>query len=554
MNWEDSAAAEKEVAFLPARVLLQDLTGVPAVVDLAVMREAVSSVSDRSLDPLCQTDLVIDHSVVVDSAGDPSSLSMNETLEFERNKERFSFLKWSQGAFNHMKVVPPGSGIVHQVNLELLAPVVYEKDGLLYPDSVFGTDSHTTMINGLGVLGWGVGGIEAEATMLGQPSYLVVPEVIGFRLSGQLKKMVTTTDLVLKIAQMMRRRGVVGKIIEFFGPGVDTLSVADRATISNMSPEFGATSAFFPCDQKTLRYLESSGRTQDHVDKIRNYLTANNLLRTSETEDFLVWSGDPIQLDMCGVEPALAGPKRPHDLILLSELHKEFPKWLTAPVGFRGYGLTSPKVGGHLSLGGNKYGCDHGMVVIAAITSCTNTSNPEVMIWAGLLCKRAAELGLKPPAYVKCSLSPGSHVVHEYLNNSKLLVEMESLGFYETGFGCQTCIGNSGDIDKEVADYIQKQDVVAVAVLSGNRNFEGRIHPLTRANFLASPPLVIAYALAGYINIDFETQPISNKTLKPIFLRDIWPTREEVQKYIDHYVTPGLYNEVYGNILEGNEK
>eukprot|EP01054_Gregarina_sp_Poly1_P002118 Gregarina_sp_Poly_1__2117@NODE_1560_length_3848_cov_294_844221_g1029_i0_p1_GENE_NODE_1560_length_3848_cov_294_844221_g1029_i0NODE_1560_length_3848_cov_294_844221_g1029_i0_p1_ORF_typecomplete_len586_score76_74Aconitase/PF00330_20/5e153PTVENN/PF04829_13/6_4PTVENN/PF04829_13/3_7_NODE_1560_length_3848_cov_294_844221_g1029_i08532610 len=513
LHWRQSAKQMVEVAFKPARVLLQDFTGVPALVDLASMRDAMTDLgaNPEFVNPLIPTDLVVDHSVVVDRFHTADARHENEKLEFDRNEERFTFLKWGQQAFKNMSVVPPGSGIVHQVNLEYLARVVFEEQesGILYPDSVVGTDSHTTMIDGLGVLAWGVGGIEAEATMLGQPIYMVVPQVIGFKLTGKMDDLCTATDLVLTVTRILRSQGVVGKLVEFFGPGVATLTVADRATISNMSPEFGATAAYFPADVKTMEYLMGTGRDPNQLRLFEQYLKAQRLFREYNADDDLIrYSGRSIvELDLREVVPGLAGPKRPQDFIPLTDLASAFQSMLVAPNGFKGFGLPSEAVSKSIRLIGQD-NLSHGSVVIAAITSCTNTSNPAVMVSAALLARNAVRRGLCPPTFTKCSLSPGSHVVYEYLLAADLIQYLEECRFFVTGYGCQTCIGNSGDLNGDVAEAIQSNDLVVAAVLSGNRNFEGRIHPLTRANFLASPPLVVAYALAGNVQKDLTKEPL----------------------------------------------
>lgn len=561
LDWQTSSKNGEEIAFKPSRVLLQDFTGVPAVVDLAAMRDAIRQLgaAPELVNPMIPTDLVIDHSVAVDFASMVDALEKNEELEFERNHERFAFLKWGKQAFRNMSVVPPGSGIVHQVNLEYLARVVFADGDCLYPDSVVGTDSHTTMIDGLGVLGWGVGGIEAEAMMLGQPICMVVPQVVGFNLSGKLPANCTATDLVLRVTQILRQYNVVGKLVEFHGPGLETLSVADRATIANMSPEFGATAAYFPCDEKTIKYLQLTGRDPAKLQVMEKYLKTNHLFRTVDGEKHIVYSGQPLSLNLSEVVPALAGPKRPHDHLPLTEIKSKFDSYLCAPLGFKGFGLKEEQKNSTAAIEyqGKKYELRHGCVVIAAITSCTNTSNPAVMLQAGLMARNAARVGLEPPTYVKCSLSPGSHVVYSYLKDSGLYDSLMKCHFFVSGFGCQTCIGNSGDVAPEVAAAVAQGDLVAAAVLSGNRNFEGRIHPLTRANYLASPPLVVAYALAGTVCIDFDKEPIgfaNGDQTKPVFLKDLWPTAEEVEEYIQKFVQPSLFKKAYETITEGNAR
>ena len=477
------------------------------------MRDAIKRLGgDPSrINPLCPVDLVIDHSVQVDIARTQDARERNENLEFDRNKERFQFLKWGSKAFDNFSIVPPGSGIVHQVNLEYLARVVFDRDGMLYPDSVVGTDSHTTMINGLGVTGWGVGGIEAEAVMLGEVISMVLPQVVGFRLTGKLQKHVTATDLVLTCTQMLRKRGVVGKFVEYFGPGVESLTIADRATIANMAPEYGATMGYFPIDGKTMDFLRVSGRDESKVQIIEKYLREQNLfVKYDGTQEDPVYSGDIMELNLDSVQPSLAGPKRPHDRVNLVDMKTDFTTCLTNKVGFKGYGLTpdQTKTKGSFTFEGKNYEINHGSLVIASITSCTNTSNPDVMLAAGLVAKRAVERGLSVKPYIKTSLSPGSGVVSAYFEAAGVQKYLDQLGFTTAGYGCMTCIGNSGEIPKEVQDAIINSDVVASAVLSGNRNFEGRVHPNTRANYLASPPLVVAYALAGRVDIDFDKEPI----------------------------------------------
>jgi len=523
------------------------------------MRDAIKRLGgDPSrINPLCPVDLVIDHSVQVDIARSADARERNEQLEFDRNRERFQFLKWGSKAFDNFSIVPPGSGIVHQVNLEYLARVVFNnKDGILYPDSVVGTDSHTTMINGLGVAGWGVGGIEAEAVMLGEVISMVLPQVVGFRLSGKLNKHVTATDLVLTCTQMLRKRGVVGKFVEFFGPGVENLTISDRATIANMAPEYGATMGYFPIDGKTMDFLRLSGRDESRVQLIEKYLREQGLfVKYDGTQADPNYSGEVMELDLSAVQPSLAGPKRPHDRVSLSDMKTDFTTSLTNKVGFKGYGLKEDQVKtkGSFTYEGKTYEINHGSVVIAAITSCTNTSNPDVMLAAGLVAKNAVEKGLSVKPYIKTSLSPGSGVVSAYFEASGVQKYLDQLGFTTAGYGCMTCIGNSGEIAKEVQDAIVNSDVVAAAVLSGNRNFEGRVHPNTRANYLASPPLVVAYALAGRVDIDFDKEPIGRgKDGKDVFLKDIWPSREEIQKVSGDVIKPEMFKRVYGDILKGS--
>lgn len=559
LEWEKNQAVEGgvEIAFKPARVILQDLTGVPAVVDFAAMRAAVRDLGGNpdKINPICPADLVIDHSVQVDFARTPDALNKNQELEFERNKERFQFLKWGAQAFDNMLIVPPGSGIVHQVNLEYLARVVFSKD-MLHPDSVVGTDSHTTMINGLGVVGWGVGGIEAEAVMLGQAISMLLPKVVGYRLVGELNPLTTSTDLVLTITKHLRSLGVVGKFVEFFGPGVSALSIADRATVANMCPEFGATVAHFPVDARSLQYLAQTNRTQEKIDIIEAYLRATNQFR-----DYNDPSQDPIfseivELDLSTVVTSVSGPKRPQDRVSVSNMKKDFQECLSNKVGFKGYGLSPAQLDTSASFtysDGATYTIRHGSVIIAAITSCTNTSNPSVMLGAGMLAKKAVENGLSVLPYIKTSLSPGSGVVTYYLRESGVVPYLEKLGFDIVGYGCMTCIGNSGPIDDNIANTIEKNELVCCGVLSGNRNFEGRIHPNTRANYLASPLLVIAYALAGTVDIDFETQPLGKRADgSAVFLRDIWPTRAEIQDVENKHVIPNMFKEVYEKIELGS--
>ncbi|KAJ6736891.1 ACONITASE/IRON-RESPONSIVE ELEMENT FAMILY MEMBER [Salix viminalis] len=557
IDWENSAPKLVEIPFKPARVLLQDFTGVPAVVDLACMRDAMNNLGGDSnkINPLVPVDLVIDHSVQVDVARSENAVQANMELEFQRNKERFAFLKWGSNAFQNMLVVPPGSGIVHQVNLEYLGRVVFNTDGLLYPDSVVGTDSHTTMIDGLGVAGWGVGGIEAEAAMLGQPMSMVLPGVVGFKLSGKLRDGVTATDLVLTVTQMLRKHGVVGKFVEFYGEGMSELSLADRATIANMSPEYGATMGFFPVDHVTLQYLKLTGRSDETVSLIESYLRANRMfVDYSEPQIERVYSSC-LALNLEDVEPCISGPKRPHDRVTLREMKADWHACLDNRVGFKGFAIPKESQGkvAEFSFRGTPAQLRHGDVVIAAITSCTNTSNPSVMLGAALVAKKACELGLEVKPWIKTSLAPGSGVVTKYLEKSGLQKYLNQLGFHIVGYGCTTCIGNSGDIDEAVASAITENDLVAAAVLSGNRNFEGRVHPLTRANYLASPPLVVAYALAGTVGIDFETEPIGvGKDGKQIFFRDIWPSNDEVAQVVHSSVLPDMFKATYQAITKGN--
>jgi aconitate hydratase len=559
-GWNAPNPGTREVPFLPARVILQDFTGVPAVVDLAAMRSTVARLGGHPsrINPAVPVDLVIDHSVQVDVFGTPLALKRNAEIEFERNRERYEFLRWGQQAFDNFRVVPPATGIVHQVNLEYLAKVVIWKEGesgvLLFPDTVVGTDSHTTMVNGLGVLGWGVGGIEAEAAMLGQPSYLVMPEVVGFKLVGNLREGVTATDLVLTVTQMLRKKGVVEKFVEFYGPGLTRMSLPDRATVANMAPEYGATMGFFPVDFETLSYLKRTGRTDEEVDRVEAYSKLQGLFRTDETRD--PEFSDRLELDLSTVEPSLAGPKRPQDRVSLRAMKAQFREALQAPVKDRGFALSQTQLSktATVSFNGRKENLGHGAVVIAAITSCTNTSNPSVMLSAGLLAKKAAQRGLKVPPYVKTSLAPGSKVVTEYLREAGVLPPLADLGFHVVGYGCTTCIGNSGPLPEAVAKAITESDLVAAAVLSGNRNFEGRVHPLVRANYLASPPLVVAYALAGTVDIDLASEPLAKDAEgKPVYLRDIWPADEEIRDSVEKAIRSEMFTKTYKNVWDGNE-
>ncbi|KAG4961093.1 hypothetical protein AAZX31_13G290900 [Glycine max] len=557
IDWENSSVKQVEIPFKPARVLLQDFTGVPAVVDLACMRDAMNKLGSDSnkINPLVPVDLVIDHSVQVDVARSENAVQANMELEFQRNKERFAFLKWGSNAFRNMLVVPPGSGIVHQVNLEYLGRVVFNTEGLLYPDSVVGTDSHTTMIDGLGVAGWGVGGIEAEAAMLGQPMSMVLPGVVGFKLSGKLRNGVTATDLVLTVTQILRKHGVVGKFVEFYGDGMGELSLADRATIANMSPEYGATMGFFPVDHVTLQYLKLTGRSDETVAMIEAYLRANKLfIDYNEPQPDRVYSSY-LELNLDEVEPCISGPKRPHDRVPLKEMKADWHACLDNNVGFKGFAIPKDVQGkvAKFDFHGQPAELKHGSVVIAAITSCTNTSNPSVMLGAGLVAKKAHELGLQVKPWVKTSLAPGSGVVTKYLLKSGLQKYLNEQGFNIVGFGCTTCIGNSGELDQSVASAISENDIVAAAVLSGNRNFEGRVHPLTRANYLASPPLVVAYALAGTVDIDFEKEPIgTGKDGNNVYLRDIWPSTQEIAEAVQSSVLPDMFRSTYEAITKGN--
>ncbi len=585
-NWKPNSGEDREIAFTPARVLLQDFTGVPVVVDLASMRDAIRAMGgDPSrINPLQPVDLVIDHSVQIDRFGTADAFRENVEIEFQRNQERYTFLRWGQQAFDNFRVVPPGTGIVHQVNLEYLASVVFRKDeggtALAYPDTLVGTDSHTTMVNGLGVLGWGVGGIEAEAAMLGQPVSMLIPEVVGFRLNGKLREGATGTDLVLRVTQMLREKGVVGKFVEFYGEGLTSLPLAARATIANMAPEYGATMGFFPVDAETLNYLRFSGRDEDLVQLVEAYCKEQGLFRTDTTPDPVF--SDTLELHLGEVEPAIAGPKRPQDRIPLSQAKSDWRKNLLTMLD-HGAELDQKRVQTWLAEGGSpaKPGSDiaepqplgklfesrvvlqgdegfklhHGSVVIAAITSCTNTSNPEVMLAAGLLAKKAVEKGLSTKPWVKTSLAPGSKVVTDYLEHAGVTPYLDALGFQLVGYGCTTCIGNSGPVAAPIAAAIHDGNLVAAAVLSGNRNFEGRINPEVRANYLASPPLVVAYALAGQMDIDMQNEPLGNdRAGEPVYLRDIWPSQHEIEQAVRQSVQSEMFRRQYSEVFQGDER
>lgn len=560
-NWT-VAREDKEIPFIPARIVLQDFTGVPVVVDLAAMRDTVKKAGGdpKKINPLVPVDLVIDHSVMVDAFGTPEALEYNTKVEFERNEERYRFLRWAQTAFDNFRAVPPGTGIVHQVNLEYLASVAATKavgdETIVYPDSLVGTDSHTTMINGLGVVGWGVGGIEAEAGMLGQPLYFVMPEVIGFKLTGSLAEGATATDLALTVTQMLRKKGVVGKFVEFFGPGLSNISLPDRATVANMAPEYGATIGFFPVDSETLSFMRQTGRTEEQIALVEAYYKAQDMYRTDETPDPIFT--DIIELDLSTIVPSLAGPKRPQDRVELTNMKQEWNDIVRKPIDKGGYGLTEEKLEQEVEVkhpNGAETKLKAGAVVIAAITSCTNTSNPSVMLGAGLVAKKAVERGLVKPAYVKSSLTPGSLVVTEYLKKANLIEPLEALGFHVAGYGCATCIGNSGPLPDEVSQAISDNDLTVAAVISGNRNFEGRVHAQVKANYLASPPLVVAYALAGTVNIDLANEPIGyDQQGEAVYLKDIWPTNAEIKEAVAASLNPQMFNDKYANVFTQNER
>jgi aconitate hydratase len=544
---------DKEIAFRPARVLMQDFTGVPAVVDLATMRDVIRKMGGdpAKINPLQQVDLVIDHSVQVDQFGTPEAFAFNADRELERNRERYIFLKWGQKAFRNFRAVPPDVGIVHQVNIEYLAPVVYAgmMNGVMcaYPDTLVGTDSHTTMVNGLGVVGWGVGGIEAEGAMLGQPLSMLIPQVVGFKLTGRLREGVTATDAVLTVTQMLRKKGVVGKFVEFYGAGVASLSLADRATIANMAPEYGATIGFFPIDDETLTYLKLTGRKPEQIALVEAYAKAQGLFRTAASPDPVFT--DTIELDLSTVEPSMAGPKRPQDRVPLAKSKQVFREALPSLMKTQSAGKVS------VADNGNKYDLGDGSVVIAAITSCTNTSNPSVMVAAGLLARKAVEKGLDVKPWVKTSLAPGSRVVTDYLRATGLLAYLEKLRFHVVGYGCTTCIGNSGPLPDAVSKAVKDGSLVVASVLSGNRNFEGRINPQVRANYLASPPLVVAYAIAGHIDMDLTTEPLGNdRNGQPVYLKDVWPTQKEIQDSIQSTMRAEMFQKAYEESLQGDER
>ena len=546
-NWDEKAEPSVEIPYTPARVIMQDFTGVPAIVDLATMREAMIDLGGdpQKVNPLAPAELVIDHSVIADAFGSNMALKINVDLEYDRNKERYQFLRWGQSAFSEFKVVPPGTGIVHQVNIENLAKVIFERNGMIYPDTVVGTDSHTTMVNGLGVLGWGVGGIEAEAAMLGQPVSMLIPKVVGFKLTGALKEGVTATDLVLTITEVLRKHGVVGKFVEFYGAGCSSVPLANRATIGNMSPEYGSTVAIFPIDDQTIEYLKFTGRSKDQLALVETYAKAQGLwLDPNHTPRF----SENLELDLSSIEPSIAGPKRPQDRVALKNAKENFTKALPTYTSDVNKEI-------EVSLDGEKMTLKHGAVVIAAITSCTNTSNPEVMIGAGLLAKKAIELGLTRAPWVKTTLAPGSQVVTDYLNKAGLSTYLSKLGFDLVGYGCTTCIGNSGPLQEPISAGINHADLSAVSVLSGNRNFEGRINPDVKMNYLASPPLVVAYAIAGTMNIDLNNDPIgTNSEGKNVFLKDIWPSTKEIQETIKNSIDSEMFTKRYADVFKGDER
>ncbi|HHG89117.1 MAG TPA: aconitate hydratase AcnA [Devosia sp.] len=549
-DWVEKRSSNQEIAFRPARVLMQDFTGVPAVVDLAAMREATVALGadPQKINPLVPVDLVIDHSVMVDQFGNAEAFARNVELEYQRNGERYEFLRWGQSAFDNFSVVPPGTGICHQVNLEYLAKTVWTREvgeeTLAYPDTLVGTDSHTTMVNGLAVLGWGVGGIEAEAAMLGQPVTMLIPEVVGFRLTGEVAQGVTATDVVLSVVEMLRKHGVVGKFVEFFGPGLDNLSLEDVATIANMAPEYGATCGFFSVDEGTLGYLRTTGRDEDRVALVEAYAKAQGMFRDTGAPEPVFTS--TVELDLGDVVPCIAGPKRPQDRIALSDASKKFAASLAREFAKS----DNPQV----AVKGADYSITHGDVVIAAITSCTNTSNPSVLIAAGLVARKARELGLEVKPWVKTSLAPGSQVVTDYLNATGLQDDLDALGFNLVGYGCTTCIGNSGPLDPEISEAIKEGDLVACSVLSGNRNFEGRVNPDVKANYLASPPLVVAYALLGKMDVDITREPLgTGKNGQPVYLKDLWPGNAEISDFVRQAVTPDMFRKRYGDVFKGDK-
>ena len=552
-NWNASEKSTKEIPYKPTRVILQDLTGVPALVDLAALRSAIVAMNGDPgvINPRVPVDLVVDHSIQVDAFGSSDALKKNMEIEFKRNRERYEFLKWGKQAFDNFNVYPPGVGIVHQVNLETAATVVQSRNGVCFPDTLVGTDSHTTMINGMGVMGWGVGGIEAESVMLGQPIYMLIPEVIGFRLSGKLQQGATATDLVLRVVEMLRKKGVVEKFVEFFGPGLNNLKLADRATLANMAPEYGATMGFVPVDNETLNYLRGTGRPDSLVQRIECYCKAQGIFRTSNTPD--PEFSDTLELDLSTVEPALAGPKRPQDRVNLSQMQPTWQKTLRTSIKDRGFELSENEIETSVPVQGISSGeLKHGSVVIAAITSCTNTSNPSVMLAAGLLAKKAVEKGLNRQPWVKTSLSPGSRVVTDYLEAAGLNEALDALSFHTVGYGCTTCIGNSGPLPENVVSAINEGGLVVTSVLSGNRNFEGRINQHIKANYLASPPLVVAYAIAGTVNQDINSDPLGRgKDGQPVYLKDIWPSQEEIEE-AEKLISSDMYKKEYKDTSESS--
>ncbi len=551
VEWLEKGSSSKEVPFKPARILLQDFTGVPAVVDLAAMRDGLTRLGGNpaKVNPLVPVDLVIDHSVQIDVFGTAAALQTNVDIEFERNEERYKFLRWGQDAFDNFRVVPPGTGICHQVNLEYLGQCVWTSTNggtnFAYPDTLYGTDSHTTMVNGLGILGWGVGGIEAEAAMLGQPIAMLIPDVIGFRLTGKTKEGITATDVVLTVTQMLRRKGVVGKFVEFYGPGLDDLGLPDRATIGNMAPEYGATCGFFPVDKVALDYLRLSGRDTHRIALVEAYLRAQGMFREPGQPDPVFT--DTLELDLSTVEPSMAGPKRPQDRVALKDISSSFAAELT-----KGLGVPANEAGVSVKVEGKNYELTHGDIVIAAITSCTNTSNPSVLVAAGLVARKAHAKGLRPKPWVKTSLAPGSQVVTEYLDKSGLTADLDAIGFNTVGYGCTTCIGNSGPLDDAIVDAIEDNRLVGTAVISGNRNFEGRVHANVRANYLASPPLVVAYALLGKVTVDITTEPLGiGNDGNPVYLRDVWPTNKEIADIVASSLSRDQFLKRYGEVSKG---
>jgi len=548
-NWQPNAPRTEEIPFVVARIVLQDFTGVPLLADLAAMRDAAAAAGcdPKIIEPLVPVNLVVDHSVQIDSFNNPDALRINMEMEFERNNERYRFMKWGMQAFDTFKVVPPGIGIVHQVNLEYLARGVQNKDGVYYPDTLVGTDSHTTMINGIGVVGWGVGGIEAEAGMLGQPVYFLTPDVVGVNLTGSLKEGVTATDLVLTVTELLRSQKVVGKFVEFFGTGTASLTLPDRATIANMAPEYGATMGFFPVDDVTVSFMRNTGRTEQELDAFAAYFKAQGLYGIPQDGD--IDYSNVVSLDLGSIVPSLAGPKRPQDRIVLSKMHESFDALYSKPTAQSGFNQPAEKLSQRFATGVDNIDIGNGDVLIAAITSCTNTSNPSVLLAAGLLAKKAVEKGLSVKKHIKTTLAPGSRVVTAYLTNAGLLPYLEQLGFGVAAYGCTTCIGNSGPLEAHIEETIVKNDLIAAAVLSGNRNFEARIHANIKSNFLASPPLVVAYAIAGHVNINLDTEPLgTDKEGRPVFLRDIWPSNAEIQAVSQFATDPAVYRELYADL------